>query len=103
MELGAESWNGSHNIGTYTAHFFPWFDEDTDLQQRGGLVVGVSRERGTAARPRSRALSSSPAVWTWSSEPFTDTEAELIAQRLEAVWRYLELLAERVRLESADD
>jgi len=30
-------------------------------------------------------------------EPFTDTEAELISQRIEAMKRYLERLAERVR------
>jgi len=36
-------------------------------------------------------------VWLRPREPFTDTEAELISQRSEAVQRYLEQLAERVR------
>jgi hypothetical protein len=33
------------NIYASSTQFFPWFDEDADLQQPGGLVVGASRER----------------------------------------------------------
>ena len=45
-ELSAESWNGSHNISAYMAHFFPWYPA---VMLRGAIYVRIL-EDGTAAK-----------------------------------------------------